>query len=58
MGNSKELIMNHDEGLDQGNPWTEDTSGYCLECEEETNTLFCSKECYNKFNYILDDKLD
>ena len=28
--------MNHDEGLDQGNPWTEDPSGYCLECEEET----------------------
>tara|TARA_R110000796_G_scaffold119039_1_gene233178 strand:+ start:272 stop:415 length:144 start_codon:yes stop_codon:yes gene_type:complete len=46
--------MNHDEGLDQGNPYTEEGSGYCLECEEESkDNLFCSRKCYNKFNYIL-----
>jgi len=50
--------MNHDEGLDQGNPYTEDGSGYCLECEYESTTLFCSKECYNKFNYIEINKID
>lgn len=50
--------MNYDESLDQGNPYTMDKSGYCQECcypiekfpEEE---IFCSKECYNKYNYII-----
>ncbi|MGYP003626458218 len=50
--------MNHDEGLDQGNPYTEEGTGHCLECEYESTTLFCSKECYNKFNYIEINKID
>jgi len=50
--------MDYDQGLDHGNPWTEDTSGYCLECYEETDTVFCSKKCYNKFNWIVNDELD
>jgi|TARA_R110000744_G_scaffold103609_2_gene198637 hypothetical protein len=45
--------MNHDEGLDQGNPYTEEGNGYCLECQHESGgNDFCSKECKNKYNYI------
>jgi len=55
---TKSEIMDYDQGLDHGNPWTEDPSGYCLECYEETDTVFCSKKCYNKFNWIVNDELD
>jgi hypothetical protein len=50
--------MNYDESLDQNNPYIMDVSEYCEECGEHngshpTEDIFCSEECYNKYNYII-----